>query len=132
MRGVRRALLASALIAGVTAAVAGAEDSVIPKVDKLNVTPRKICLEGSDTCPNPGGTLTFRISEFAKVTAATRPIGQTKGPIILFRRNFHPGKHSRHFSLQGVQTGKWDMQITAIDRSNNASHPADRTYRVVK
>jgi hypothetical protein len=133
MRGVRRALLAWMAIACAVAAIAVAEDSVIPVVDKLNVTPHTICLPGSNRCAKPGGTVTFRISEFAQVRAATRPLGQTKGPLILFKRNFQKGKHSRHFSLpKGVQTGKWDMQITAIDKSNNASHPADRTYRVIK
>ncbi len=132
MRGVRRALLASVLIACAVTAVAVAEDSVIPRVTKLKVSPHKVCLEGSAGCSNPGGTVTFTLSEFAQVRAATRPLGETKGPIILFKRNFHAGTHSRHFSLKDVQTGKWDMQITAIDRTNNASHPVDRTYRVVK
>lgn len=132
MSGVRRALLASVLIACAITAVAAAEDTVIPRVTKLKVSPRKVCLEGSANCPNPGGTVSFTLSEFAEVRAATRPLGETKGPIIVLHRKLGAGRHSHHFSLKGVQTGKWDMQITAIDRSNNASHPVDRTYRVVK
>src|SRR5438045_351712 len=102
MRGVRRALLAAALIACAATAVAAAEDSVIPRVDKVKVNPHRVCLEGSSTCSNPGGRVTFRISEFAQVRAATRPLGETKGPIVLFKRNFHKGTHTRRFSLKDV------------------------------
>ncbi len=132
MRRVRWAVPASALIAGVAAAVAVAEDTVIPKIDKFKVTPRRVCREPSDTCANPGGTISFRISEFAQVRAATRPLGKNEGAVVLFKRKFKSGKHSRRFSVKGLRTGRWDMQLTAIDKSNNASHPADRTFRIVK
>jgi len=116
----RRALVAGALVALALAAVAVAQDAVVPKFEKFKVTPTTVCRHRSDTCQHPGGTIRFKISEYAEVRAATRPLGPTLGPIILFKKNFTAGWH------------QWDMQLTAIDTTNNASHPVDKTYHVVK
>ncbi|MBV9212672.1 MAG: hypothetical protein JOZ25_03390 [Actinobacteria bacterium] len=128
----RRALVAGALVALALAAVAVAQDAVVPKFEKFKVTPTTVCRHRSDTCQHPGGTIRFKISEYAEVRAATRPLGPTLGPIILFKKNFTAGWHQRHFSAKKLYPGQWDMQLTAIDTTNNASHPVDKTYHVVK
>jgi len=126
-----RAVVASVAIAAGAVATAMADDKP-PTIRDVQIEPHKLCRERSDTCQHAGGTVSWRVSEYSQVTAAIRPLGTGRGAMIVFKDKFSRGKHSKHFSVRGFPTGKYRMQLTAVDPSNNRSHPVDHNFKIVK
>jgi len=130
----RRFAAAAALSVGVMAGVGvtALAAPTAPKITGMKVNPSKVCRTRSDTCSHPGSNVTFKLSQKSKVTADCRPVSTNLGPVILFKRTFKAGKHTRHFSVEGLAKGKYILRLTATDaHHHDLSHPAERHFKIV-
>lgn len=126
-----RAVAASFVIAGGAVATALAAGGP-PKVESLQVNPHKVCRTRSDTCKHPGATASWKLTEYSDVVASIRPLGNGRGATPIFRQKFSAGRHSKHFSVEGFPKNRYQLELTAVDPSNNRSHPAVQTFKIVK
>jgi plastocyanin len=107
------------------------EAGAAPRLQKLTVTPRRVCNRRTRKCRQTGAVVRFTLSENARVTGGIDPVGGRAG-----RRGRDlelkgkQGANSFRVSGKKLDPGLYKVTLSAEDQDGNESDPAVAYLRV--
>jgi plastocyanin len=102
-----------------------------PRLDRLTVTPRRICTRQVHGCPTTRAVVTFVLSEDAHVAGGVDPVGGRAGRAGAdLDLDGKRGTNSIRLSGRRLQPGTYRVTLSAEDENGNESDAAMAYFRV--